>query len=62
MLDYQHFKNHSKLIDANLNRQKKDVNAKAIQKIEFLDQLKHTDGVNADDTIHVCFNSYIKNK
>ena len=50
MLDYQHFKNHYKLIDANLSRQKKDVNPKPIQKIEFLGQLEHTDGVNADDT------------
>ena len=50
-----------KLIAVNLNRQKElDADTKAIQQIEFVGQLKYTDGVYADGTQSVCFNDFRK--
>ena len=41
LLDYEYIKNHYRLIAFDLSRQKKiDVDAKAIQQIEFIGQLK----------------------
>ena len=39
------------MIAVDLNRQKElDADPEAIQKTEFVGQLKHLDGINADDT------------
>ena len=51
LLDYEYIKNHYRLIAFDLNRQRKlDVDAKAIQQIEFVGQLKKigADGSAAD--------------
>ena len=48
--DYEYNKNQYRLIAVGLSRQKElDVDAKAIQQIEFVGQLKNVDSVNADD-------------
>ena len=44
-------KNHYRLIAVDLSRQKElDADPKAIQEIEFVDQLKNVDGTNPDGT------------
>ena len=49
--DYEYIKNRYKLIAVDLSRPKElDADPKAIQQIEFVGQLKNTDGVNADGT------------
>ena len=48
-MNYDYTKNHYKLIEANLSRQK-DADSIAIQKIEFVEQFKNTNGNNADGT------------
>ena len=54
LLDYDHIKNHYKLIAVDLSRQKElDADPKGIQQIEFVGQLKNTDGINADVTQNV---------
>ena len=51
LLDYNYIKNHDRLIAVDLSRQNKlDADPKAIQQIEFLEQLKSIDGINADGT------------
>ena len=51
MLDYEYIKNHYKLIAVDWNRQKEiDADPKSIQQIEFVGQLKNTDGKNTDAT------------
>ena len=56
MLDYEYIKNRYKLIAIDLSRQKEsDAGPKAIQQIEFVGQLKNTDG------IYVYFNNFRKN-
>ena len=47
LLNYDYTKNHYKLTEVNLSRQK-DAYSIAIQKIEFVKQFKNTDGNNAD--------------
>ena len=45
MLDYEYIKNHYRLIAVDLNRQKElDADPKAIQQIDFDEQLKNDDG------------------
>ena len=47
-LDYDYIKNHYRSIAVYLSRQKElDANPKEIQQIEFVGQLKGSDGVNA---------------
>ena len=49
MLDYDYIKNHYRLIAFDWSRTKDlDVDPKAIRVIQFVGQLKNTDGVNAD--------------
>ena len=44
-------KNRYKLVTVDLSRSKElDADPKAIQQIEFVGQLKNTDGINADGT------------
>ena len=44
-------KNHYRLIAVDLSRQKElDADPKAIQEIQFVDQLKNVDGTNPDGT------------
>ena len=51
MLDYEYIKNRYKLIAVDWNRQKEiDADPKSIQQIEFVGQLKNTDGENTDAT------------
>ena len=51
LLDYDHIKNCYRLKAVDLNKQKElDADPKAIQQIEFVEQLKNVDGVNADGT------------
>ena len=51
MLDYEYSKNHYRLIAVDLGRQKElHVDPKAIQQIEFAEQLKNEDGINVDET------------
>ena len=51
MSDYEYIENRYKLITVDLSRPKElDADQKAIQPIEFVGQLKNTDGVNADGT------------
>ena len=48
-MDYDYIKNHYRLIAFDLSRTKDlDADPKAIRVIEFVGQLKNTDGVNAD--------------
>ena len=49
LLDYKYIKHHYKLIAVDLSRQKElDVDPKAIQQIELVEQLKNVDGINVD--------------
>ena len=49
MSDYEYIKNRYKLVTVDLSRSKElDADPKAIQQIEFVGQLKNTNGVNAD--------------
>ena len=58
---YEYIKNCYRLIANDLSREKElETNSKAIQKIEFVGQLKNTE--NADNTIYVCFNQFRKNQ
>ena len=51
LLDYDYIKNCYRLKAVDLNKQKElDADPKAIQQIEFVEQLKNVDGVNADGT------------
>ena len=51
LLDHDYIKNCYRLKAAHLNKQKElDADPKAIQQIEFIEQLKNVDGVNADRT------------
>ena len=51
LLDYEYIKSHYKLIAVDLRRQKElDADPKTIQQIEFVGQLRNTEGVNADGT------------
>ena len=51
MLGYEYIKNHYTLIAVDSSRPIKLINdAKEIQQIDFIGQLKNTDGVDADDT------------
>ena len=51
LLDYDYIKNCYRLKVVDLNKQKElDADPKAIQQIEFVEQLKNVDGVNADGT------------
>ena len=51
LLDYDYIKNHYRLIAVDLNRQKEsDADSNTILQIEFVGQLKNTDGANADGT------------
>ena len=51
MLDYEYIKNHYKLIAADWSGQKElDASPKAIYEIEFVGQLKNTDGENVTGT------------
>ena len=51
MLHCNYIENNYKLIAVNLSRQKElDTDPKAIQKIEFIGQLRSTNGVNTDST------------
>ena len=51
------------LIAVDLIRQKElDADPKAIQQIEFVGQLKNTDGVNATGTQSVCFENFRTNQ
>ena len=51
LLDYVYIKILYRLIVVNLSRQKElDADPKAIQQIEFIEQLKNVDGINADGT------------
>ena len=51
MLDYEYIKNRYKLIAVDWNRQKEiDADPISIQQIEFVGQLKNTDGENTDAT------------
>ena len=51
MLDYEYIKNHYRLIAVDLNRQKElDADPKAIQQIDFDEQLKNDDGEMVDCT------------
>ena len=48
LLDYDYIKNHYRLIEIDLSRQKElDADPKAIQQIEFVKQSKNEDGINA---------------
>ena len=50
-IDYEYIKYHYRLIAVYLSRQKElDGDSKAIQQIEFVGQLKNTDGANEDGT------------
>ena len=50
-IDYEYIKCHYRLIAVYLSRQKElDGDSKAIQQIEFVGQLKNTDGANEDGT------------
>ena len=49
-MDYNYIKNHYKLTRIDFNRQKElGSDPKAMQQIEFVGQLKNTDGVVGDD-------------
>ena len=49
MLDYNYIKNHYELIAVDLSRQKElDGDPKAIQKVEYVGQLKNVDGITTD--------------
>ena len=49
--DYEYIKCHYRLIAVYLNGQKElDADPKSIQQIEFVGQLKNTDGTNEDGT------------
>ena len=49
LLDYDFIKNHYRLIAIDFSRKKElDVDPKAIQQIEIVEQLKNEDGINAD--------------
>ena len=49
MLDYEYIKNHDRLIAIDLSRKKElEADLKAIQKKEFIKQLKNVDIENAD--------------
>ena len=51
LLDYDYIKNCYRLKAVDLNKQKElDADPKAIQQIEFVEELKNVDGVNADGT------------
>ena len=51
LLDYYYIKNYYRLIAVDLSRQKEwEGNRKAIQQIEFVEQLENIDGINADET------------
>ena len=51
LLNYEYIKNYYRLKTVDLNRQKEiDTDSKAIQQIEIVEQLKNTNGVNADGT------------
>ena len=58
-MDYDHIKNHYRLIAVDLSGQK-DLNGdpNAVHQKEFVGQLKNMDGVNADGF----FNDFRKNK
>ena len=64
MLDHDYIKNHYRVIAVDLSRQKElDADPKAIQHIEFVGQLKHSDGVNANAKVmYVYFNDFRKNQ
>ena len=48
LLDHDYIKNHYRLIEIDLSRQKElDADPKAIQQIEFVKQSKNEDGINA---------------
>ena len=62
LLDYEHIKNHNRLIAVDLSRQKElDADPKAIQQKEFIGQLKKLNNKNDDDE-SVCLNSFRKNQ
>ena len=51
LLDYEYIKSHYRIIAVDLSRQKElDADPKAIQQIEFVGQLKNSDGQNGDGT------------
>ena len=50
LLDYDYIKNHYRLIAVNLSRQKElDTDSEAIQKMEFVGQLKNPDNAIVDN-------------
>ena len=54
MLDYEYNKNHYRLIAVDLSRQiELDADPKAIQQVEFVEQLKYVDGINANGTLSI---------
>ena len=62
LLDCDYFKNHHKLTEVNLSRKKKlDVDPKAIQEIELVEQLKNADDVNADGTQSILISTILEN-
>ena len=63
LLDYEYIKNHYRLIAVDLSRQKGfDADPKAMQLIEFVEQLKHVDGINADGVESMFVLTIFKNK
>ena len=48
LLDYEYIKNYYRLMTTNFTRQKELDADQAIQQIEFIGQLKNSDGENAD--------------
>ena len=55
-------KNHYRLTEVDLSRQKElDVDPKAIQQIEFVEQLKNADDVNADGTQSIFISTILEN-
>ena len=54
MLDYEYIENHYRLIAVDVSRQKElDADPKAIQQVEFIEQLKYVDGINANGTLSI---------
>ena len=62
LLDCDYIKNHYRLTEVDLSRQKElDVDPKAIQQIEFVEQLKNADDVNADGAQSIFISMILEN-